>query len=270
MNKRVCFLFLFLLGTVLLFACQCFCIRQQPEQKNVIVATYPKLEIPQSLSSRREQIIFHTGYTVSYNEVWRLPNWVAYELTRSETRGAEKRSNRFVVDPQMKGVSATNRDYLHSGYDKGHLAPAADMKWSRVAMKESFYFSNICPQHPQLNRRRWKDLEDKIRDWANADSAIVIVCGPLVAEENTKTVGDNGVVVPQGFFKVILSPYVSPPQAIGFIFNNEPALKPLQTFVATVDSVETITSMDFFSQLPDEIENAVESQFDASYWGLLP
>ncbi|KAA6349331.1 Nuclease [termite gut metagenome] len=264
-----CFIFLFLFGTVLFFVCQCFCVRQ-PEQKNVVVAAYPKLEIPQPLPSRQEQIILHTGYTVSYNEAWRLPNWVAYELTRSEIRGTEKRSNRFFVDPQIKGVSATNRDYLHSGYDKGHLAPAADMKWSRVAMEESFYFSNICPQHPQLNRRRWKDLEDKVRDWANADSAIVIVCGPLIAEKDTKTVGDNRIVVPQGFFKVILSPYVSPPQAIGFIFKNESALKPLQTFVVTVDSVEIITAMDFFSQLPDEMENTVESQFDASYWGLLP
>ncbi|KAA6339104.1 Nuclease [termite gut metagenome] len=264
------FIFLFLLGTVLFFAYQCFCVRQQPEQKNVGIAAYPKLEIPQPLPNRREQIIFHTGYTVSYNGLWRLPNWVAYELTRSETRGAEKRSNRFVVDPQIKGASAANKDYLHSGYDKGHLAPAADMKWSRVAMKESFYFTNICPQHPQLNRHRWKELEDKVRDWANVDSAIVIVCGPLVAEKGTKTVGDNRVVVPQGFFKVILSPYVSPPQAIGFIFKNEPDLKPLQTFVVTVDSVEAITAMDFFSQLPDEMETTVESQVDAAYWGLLP
>ncbi|KAA6309271.1 Nuclease, partial [termite gut metagenome] len=121
-----CFIFLFLLGTVLFFACQCFCVRQQPEHKNVDIATYPKLEIPQSLSNRREQIIFHTSYTVSYNELWRLPNWVAYELTRSETRGTEKRSNRFIADPQIKGASAANKDYLHSGYDKGHLAPAAD------------------------------------------------------------------------------------------------------------------------------------------------
>ncbi|KAA6322537.1 Nuclease [termite gut metagenome] len=261
-----CFVFFFLLATVLFFAYQCFCVRQ-PEQKNhVVVVTYPHLEIPQSLSKRQEQIISHTGYTVSYNKNWRLPNWVAYELTRPETQGKEKRNNRFTIDPNVEGASATNSDYLRSGYDKGHLAPAADMKWNATAMQESFYFSNICPQHPELNRRRWKDLEENIRKWAIADSAIIIVCGPLV-EETAKTIGSNQVTVPQGFFKVILSPYVSPPQAVGFIFKNEASLEPLRKYAVTIDSIETITSMDFFAPLPDEIEDMVESQFDVSYWG---
>ncbi|KAA6318009.1 Nuclease, partial [termite gut metagenome] len=112
----------------------------------------------------------------------------------------------------------------------------------------------------------WKDLEEKIRKWAIADSAIVIVCGPLV-EKNAKTIGSHQVTVPQGFFKVILSPYVSPPQAVGFLFKNEASLEPLQKYALTIDSIETITSMDFFAPLPDEIEDLVESQFDVSYWG---
>lgn len=114
------------------------------------------MEIPVSLAPKQEQIIRHTGYTVSYNKDLKLPNWVSYELTRQETKGKEKRSNRFIADPLAIGTIATNADYTRSGYDKGHMAPAADMKWSPKAMKESFYFSNMCPQHPQLNRRGWK------------------------------------------------------------------------------------------------------------------
>lgn len=223
------------------------------------------LEIPTLLTPRQQQIIRHTGYTVSYNKDTKLPNWVSYELTRAETKGKEKRSNRFIADPLVKGAIATNADYTRSGYDKGHMAPAADMKWSPVAMNESFYFSNMCPQHPQLNRRGWKKLEDKIRDWAVADSAIIIICGPVIKKQ-PKTIGKNKVVVPQQFFKVILSPFVKPMRAIGFLFNNEQSVDPLSAYVVTVDSIEQLTNMDFFSLLPDELENMIEAEANYFQW----
>lgn len=223
------------------------------------------LEIPTLLTPRQQQIIRHTGYTVSYNKDTKLPNWVSYELTRAETKGKEKRSNRFIADPLVKGAIATNADYTRSGYDKGHMAPAADMKWSPVAMNESFYFSNMCPQHPQLNRRGWKKLEDKIRNWAVADSAIIIICGPVIKKQ-PKTIGKNKVVVPQQFFKVILSPFVKPMRAIGFLFNNEQSVDPLSAYVVTVDSIERLTNMDFFSLLPDEIENKIEAEANYFQW----
>lgn len=223
------------------------------------------LEIPTLLTPRQQQIIRHTGYTVSYNKDTKLPNWVSYELTRAETKGKEKRSNRFIADPLVKGAIATNADYTRSGYDKGHMAPAADMKWSPVAMNESFYFSNMCPQHPQLNRRGWKKLEDKIRDWAVADSAIIIICGPVIKKQ-PKTIGKNKVVVPQQFFKVILSPFVKPMRAIGFLFDNEQSVDPLSAYVVTVDSIERLTNMDFFSLLPDELENKIEAEANYFQW----
>lgn len=217
------------------------------------------LETPIPLVPRQEQIIRHSGYTVSYNKDLKIPNWVSYELTREETKGKEKRGNRFIADPLVTGPIATNADYTRSGYDKGHMAPAADMKWSPEAMKESFYFSNMCPQHPQLNRRGWKNLEEKIRNWAIADSAIIIICGPII-EKQPKTIGKNKVVVPQRFFKVVLSPFAKPIRAIGFLFNNEQAVEPLSSYVVTVDSIESLTNMDFFAPLPDEIENKNRSK----------
>lgn len=229
--------------------------------------TYKDLEVTICLVPRSEQIIRHTGYIVSYNAAWRIPNWVGYELTREETQGSEERGERFVADPLAQGAKATNNDYLRSGYDKGHMAPAADMKWSPEVMLQSFYLSNVCPQHPDLNRRRWKDLEEKIRNWAIADSAIVIVCGPIV-EEPAATIGKNKVVVPQRFFKVVLSPYVSTPRAIGFLFSNERSVDALSTYVVPVDSIEKLTGLDFFAPLPDEIEDAVEASADYRSWGL--
>ena len=223
------------------------------------------LETPISLVPRQEQIIRHSGYTVSYNKDLKIPNWVSYELTREETKGKEKRGNRFIADPLVTGPIATNADYTRSGYDKGHMAPAADMKWSPEAMKESFYFSNMCPQHPQLNRRGWKNLEEKIRNWAIADSAIIIICGPII-EKQPKTIGKNKVAVPQRFFKVVLSPFAKPIRAIGFLFNNEQVVEPLSSYVVTVDSIESLTNMDFFAPLPDEIENKIEADANYSLW----
>ena len=237
---------------------------QVPSGRNPISSS-KELEIPTSLTPRQEQIIRHIGYTVSYNKDLKLPNWVSYELTRAETQGEEKRGDRFIADPSVAGPIATNADYTRSGYDKGHMAPAADMKWSPQAMEESFYFSNMCPQHPQLNRRGWKKLEEKIRDWAIADSAIIIICGPIITKQ-PQTIGRNKVVVPQQFFKVVLSPFVKPIRAIGFLFNNRQAVEPLSTYAVTVDSIERLTNMDFFAPLPDEIEDKIEAEANYFQW----
>ena len=134
-------------------------------------------------------------------------------------------------------------------------------------MSHSFYLTNICPQTPGLNQGDWKRLEDKIRDWAREDSAIVIVCGPLVASGDT-TIGPHKIKVPSAYYKVVLSPYADPPRGIGFIFENIPGRqrRPLDSYAVTIDSVENRVRIDFFPELPDEIEQYIESQYDTQYW----
>jgi len=229
--------------------------------------TFGDLEIPESTTKRPEQIITHAGYTVSYNPEWHIPNWVSYELTRDETEGKLDRSDDFEVDPKVKGVCPSNEDYKRSGYDRGHMAPAADMKWNSTVMKECFYYSNMCPQKHSLNAGRWKTLEEKVRDWAQEDSAIVIVCGPIV-DKGYNTIGKARVAVPQRFFKVILAPFLGKPRAIGFIMKNEKEELPLSSYVVSVDRVEKITGLDFFSALPDDVENSIESSNSTYGWSL--
>ena len=130
-------------------------------------------------SDLTEQLIEYKGMIVSFNADMHIPNWVSWELTRDEATGVEPRSNAFAPDPCVDGCASLS-DYRGSGYDRGHMAPAGDMKWDPETMRESFLLTNICPQAKSLNSGSWKRLEEKCRIWAQADSAVVIVCGPNI------------------------------------------------------------------------------------------
>lgn len=200
----------------------------------------------------------YTGFIVSFNPSHRQPNYVAWELTGEEADGTLPRQNKFRPDPDVLG-SPTLDDYRNSGYDRGHMAPAGDMKWSRQAMIDSHYLTNICPQTHQLNGGRWATLETKCREWARRDSAIIIITGPVLSDELSKTIG-RGITVPDRFFKVLLSPYSTPPRAIGFIMPNNPPFDGLESMAVPVDAIEEITGIDFFKALPDELEEQIESR----------
>lgn len=209
----------------------------------------------------------YTGFDVSFNPSWHVPNYVVWELTAGETLGQEPRSKRFAQDSDVFGCP-TPDDYRNSGFDRGHMAPAADMKWSRRAMEDCHYLTNIVPQNHSLNSGRWNTLEQKCRAWARQDSAIIIVTGPVLTDRIVRTIGRSGVAVPSRFFKVVFAPYANPPRAIGFIVPNAPVRESLAAMATTVDQVEEITGYDFFHQLPDSLENKLESTLRARDWGL--
>ena len=221
------------------------------------VPYYERLEIPQSKKKLKEQVVEHKGYTVSYNTTWLIPNWVAYELTDEEVVGQVSRADKFVPDPDIKGRCSTTDDYKGSGYDRGHMAPAGDMKWDAKAMEESFYTTNICPQNHNLNAGDWKELEEQVRDWAIKNEKVYVVCGPIV-KKNYATVGENNVAVPDSFYKVVLMYRDGSWRSLGFVFANKSGNKPLDTYAKSVDEVEKLTGLDFFSILPDDIENEIE------------
>lgn len=223
----------------------------------------PGLEIPAIKSS--DDVVKRLGYTFSYNEQHEQANWVAYELTAEETRKAVERSDDFRPDPLVKSGTATSKDYQASGYDRGHLAPAADMGWSSQAMQESFYFSNMSPQLPGFNRGIWKKLEEQVRGWAADYQAICVVTGPVL-HDSLPAIGPENVSVPGAYFKVILD-YTQPGlKAIGFIMPNASSTLPLQHFAVSIDSVEHVTGIDFFPALPDDEENKLEKTVCLRDW----
>lgn len=207
----------------------------------------------------------YRGMDLSFNPKCHIPNWVAWELTAEETDGNVGRTNKFASDPDVEGCADT-WDYSYSGYDRGHMAPAGDMKWDADAMAETFMLTNICPQAKSLNAGSWKGLEEKCRQWAEADSAIYIVCGPVIDGNPIEYIGDTRVYVPRKFFKVIISPYTVPARGIGFIMPNAKVKGGMQACAVTIDSVESLTGHDFFASLPDDIERDIESQCDFHYW----
>ena len=227
-----------------------------------------ELAIPQFTKSTKSQIIEHVGYTVSYNEQRRNPNWVAYELTAQEVAGTEPRGDDFVPDPMVVGRQATTDDYKRSGWDRGHLAPAADMKWSDDAMAESFYMSNISPQNQNLNRGVWKSIEELVRENASRHGKLLVVTGPVFTnKKGLGYIGDNRVLIPNGFYKVLLA-YDGEYTGIGFYCENVAGKKKLTKYARTIDEIEELAGIDFFHMLPDEIETAVESCYQEYEWGL--
>ena len=226
------------------------------------------LELPAPVSGSGEIILRRTGYTVSYNASTRLPNWVAWHLTAERCTGKAKRQQKeFHEDEDVPEPRATDWDYYNSRFDRGHMCPAGDNKWSEQAMYESFLFTNICPQNPNLNRGDWNEMENQCRKWAREYGDVYVVCGPVLYKGRHKTIGSNKVVVPEAFFKVVLC-MTGSPKAIGFIYKNSPGNRPKGDYVNSVDEVERITGFDFFPSLPDDMENRIEAAADPAEWGL--
>lgn len=224
---------------------------------------YPDLEITNGINSNTV-VKNYEGFTVGFNPSNRTSDWVGWELLKSEANGSESRTDRFWQDFDLDGCPSPD-DYRRSGYDRGHLCPAADQKWSAKAMSDCFVMANMVPQNHDLNAGAWATLEEKERIWAQRDSALVIVAGPLYSSTDRTTIG-NGVRVPSAFYKVLLAPYLPEPRAIGFIYPNMKATGNMLDYAVSVDQVEELTGLDFFSNLPDEIEEKVEKYFDFNIW----
>lgn len=258
---------LLIIPIVVMYLVGCFPISSD----NTVIANnnqFGNLEMVTTPETIPSQIVNYEGMILSFNKDLHIPNWVAWELTATEVSGTFPRDDNFRGDDNVIG-SAEKWDYSYSGYDRGHMAPAGDMKWSAKAMDESFYMTNMCPQAKSLNTGAWKRLEEKCRQWAEIDSAIIVICGPIVTDPINEYIGDSKVAVPQRFFKVILSPYIENPRGIGFIMPNAKVPGGMQAAAVSIDEVERVTGYDFFSSLPDEVENDVESQCKFHYWSTL-
>lgn len=243
-------------------------IRTTPKQSQQPVLSvqsqYDNLAL--GVPGKADSIIDRPGYSLGYIEYHEQPAWVVYHMTYEEAvTKAAKRGDNFQEDPKVPTGSATLADYRRSGYDRGHLAPAADMAFSVRTMDDSFYMSNMSPQKPQFNRGIWKDLEAQVRQFAITEKDIYVVTGPILPKTKTVTIGANKVTVPTHYYKVIYD-RTPPEKMIGFILPNEGSNKRLQDFAVTVDAVEEATGLNFFSLVPLPKQEQLESTVSVRDW----
>ena len=218
------------------------------------------------LPASEGQLVHHQNYSLAYSEEHEQALWVFYELDRNETHAIAKRKDDFREDPLVRTGSASLADYKSSGYDRGHLAPAADMAFSEEAISESFYMSNMSPQEPSFNRGIWKKLEAQFREWAAADGSLYIVTGPVLVPGLAK-MGDNQVSIPNFYYKVALDLDADELGAIAFLLPNQKLDLELESFVVSIDSLESITGIDFFAGLDDDLEAKFEAtKGDFTFW----
>jgi endonuclease G len=218
---------------------------------------------------KADYIVDREGYALGYSEEHEQARWVIYRMTYEEaTTKATARNDNFREDPQIPSGSATLADYRRSGYDRGHLAPAADMAYSVKTMDESFYMSNMSPQAGPFNQGIWRELEALVRSFAITERDVYIVTGPILPKTKTPetiTIGPSEVTVPEAYYKVVWD-RTEPMKMIGFILPNKGSSEPLQSFVVSVDEVEQKTGLDFFSMLPKEQQEALESNITIDAW----
>ncbi len=215
--------------------------------------------------STTNAIVYHDFYTLSYNEKYEQAEWVAYELKKEQVVNANFKRPFFIQDKKVKTGSADWRNYKNSGYDKGHLCPAADREFNKGAYEATFLTSNIAPQTHEFNSGIWNRLEEKIRYWAvKYNGLYVVIAGVL--QPNLKTIGKEKVAVPNYFYKIVLDEYHGKYRMIAFLIPNNESKRPLYEFVVSVDKVEQMTGIDFFSELPDTIEKQLEKSNSYKEW----
>jgi endonuclease G len=216
-------------------------------------------------SSTTGQIVHHNGYSLSYSEPHEQAEWVAYELKKEHLSSINHKRPYFEIDETVKTGAASWRNYKNSGYDRGHLCPAGDRRYTKKAHDETFLTSNISPQEHQFNSGIWNTLEQKVRYWARKYNGVFVVTGGVL-KGNMKTIGKEDVAVPNQFYKVLIDTNSGKTKMIGFLMPHKASRKPLYEFVVSVDTIEKLTGIDFFPELEDEIETRLEASSSYKDW----
>ena len=234
-----------------------------------LTTKYPSLQDYNPLAylptSTTKQVIKQSYSALSYNEKYEQAEWVSYFL-RSENEGVGHfKRPRFIYDPKVTTESADSDNYKKSGYDRGHLCAAADMRFSKSAYDETFFTSNISPQKHNFNDGIWKQLEEKSRYWATKYNGIYVVTGGIL-QKGLPTIGTEKVAIPNYFYKILFCNFQGKNKMVAFLIPSVKSKEPLYKFVVSVDSIEKMTGIDFFPQLNDVVENELERKSDYKAW----
>ncbi len=248
------------------------CTKQKSDQERLIIHDEQVFNISKNdddsfylPKSTTNEIVSHKFYILSYSEKHEQAEWVAYELKKSQLSYHNYKRPYFDDDPNVETGSASWRNFKNSGYDKGHLCPAGDRRFSVEAFNETFYTSNVAPQLRDFNSGIWNRLEQKTRYWASKYDGVYVVTGGVLSND-LGSIGKESVSVPKYFYKILLDNSRGEYKTIAFLIPHEDSEKPLNKFVVSIDKIEKLTNIDFFPRLPDEIENKLEQSSDYKGW----
>jgi len=270
MSRKYTYILLVVLITTVLYFTEKYVNQSQehypnssPKNKSSTSAEFGEQFYP---SSTTNVVIRHNFFRLSYSEVHEQAEWVAYELRKDQLSQNDIKRPYFIQDQDVKSGSADWRNYKKSGYDRGHLCPAADRKFDYDAFHETFLTSNISPQDPKFNGGVWNRLEQKVRFWAKKHDGVFVITGGVL-EADLKTIGDESVSVPREFYKIVVDASGKEIKAVAFLIPNTATDRSIYDFVVTIDAIEAKTGIDFFEAFPNSEENKMESTIDLKAWG---
>ncbi len=232
-------------------------------------AHHLRLGKPQAVYERVRE-----GYVLAQDGRLKIPLWVQYVLTPDDLQGTVERTDDFRPDASIPfGFRAELGDYRGSGFDRGHMAPAADMKRSQKVMSESFLLSNMSPQtRIGFNRAIWADLEAAVRSWVEQRGTLTVITGPVFAVEGDRVsyevIGENQVAVPTHFYKIVVDANDQGNlEALAFMMPNANlGGHEYSEYLRTIDQIETVTGLDFLSALSAAEQDTLESVRAPGIW----
>jgi len=269
MKNKLLLLLAFILGFTLWY----FLVYKQ-ELKQIIVGNFPEPGI------QNEHIIWgmprtptvkvfkYSGLVLGYNNDRKTPDWVSYHLTGVYINGEKFLDRRrFKPDPAIEDKNKVRTsDYTRSGYDRGHLAAQADMKGRDLLCEsEACYLTNIAPQKPGFNRKIWLNLEKAVRKWTLIYNESWIITGSVFDDDHTYI--KDKIEIPDAFYKIIVIKENTSYRSNAFIIYQDDESYNLEEYLVSIDSVESATGIDFFSDLEDNLENKFEANINTVFTG---
>jgi len=267
MSRKIVYPFLIVLVLSLLFYAEKYMDTDQQVIGNNETVTSNSEEIGKEYlpSSTTGAIVYHDHYSLSYSEDHEQAEWVAYELKKSDLSKNEFKRPYFYRDEKVSTQSADWRNYKKSGYDRGHLCPAGDRRFSKFAYDQTFLTSNVSPQNRGFNAGIWNRLEQKVRRWANELDGVYVVTGGVL-EQGLKTIGSENVSVPNMFYKVVVDLSNDEPQAVAFLIPNKDTSDSYFNYVVSIDTIEERTGIDFFPNMDESAEKNMERSTSLKHW----
>lgn len=249
-------------------------------------AEVSRLEFPRVRGGQSMILVYRTAdpqgvnYSVEWDAEKKTNRWSCYTMTADYAGNAgryqpDKGERQYPWDPDLAVEYRFPSDlFSGSGYDHGHICPSADRQYSKEANRQTFYMTNMQPQKNRFNAGLWAKMEDKVRKWTPKSAGdTLFVCKGGTIDNEAQIIGriKDQLIIPRYFYMALLLKKGGTYSAIALwaeALDENHSNDSLRDYVLTVDQLEARTGIDFFCNLPDKEENAVEGQVAYNYWGL--